>query len=656
MAVDTILPQLICKWKLEGANHLEVRVQNNQAIGLKVRVLNTQTQTMWQSEKQFPIGSVFDRCVWKGNHDHGAETRFFRSDLNRKASRITVDIQKQIIHASTFDHFNDETLRRNNLDVDPETGISTWKTLGERRENAHDPLAETGMIRTIGGIEEAIVKIWSKVGADGAVVHLIRSGGGLIYSLMRPASERIVAPFALPQGRSVEDAIAILSNRRCEVGDDNSVRFVRQPDPEHAAVLVPELALLPGPGPMHVGEEVVKVWPDARADGAVVQLVRLGNTLKYAIIPPVGLTIKLPVVLPDPVVLQNELGVRDRMSIENIIKSIIEKLNNLECVLGLDNIVRFKSEIDKEILIDNDNWALTLINGGLPYSTSNPLTWGGHANIYIESMENGVPFLRRAHLVSSRTDSYTGHISMKYIKYDLNEVNSKSVTWLRSREKVEKMIRNIEHDIESQCQGYFPVGLDLRGQGARGVKYIDDNGNVIHNCYTWAKSKLELADLFLYQGASTDVLDRTSILKMPKLRINHDSVYSRERIAPLGIDITEELHEILGKKPWKLIKIQTGLNQEQQQIKIQGKTLFVIPKSEDINRITIRVKVSGEEEQNIDMTEFVKEKLRAKEKARKSYNNIEFQIMMKKRGEEDLERVLDKRSWDLDRDTGCILQ
>ena len=110
------------------------------------------------------------------------------------------------------------------------------------------------------------------------------------------------------------------------------------------------------------------------------------------------------------------------------------------------------SKIDKRSEITEQNWAVTLVCGGTSEITKWN-TWAGHAMIAIEGVSNcGTPFLHYAHLCD------TGVVYDKNMNYG---IQSKTETWIRTKDQVQKMLRRIEWEREKENKTY--VEFYLRG-------------------------------------------------------------------------------------------------------------------------------------------------------------------------------------------------
>ena len=115
-------------------------------------------------------------------------------------------------------------------------------------------------------------------------------------------------------------------------------------------------------------------------------------------------------------------------------------------------------------------------------------TWGGHAAIYIEMVEIDQYSMLRAHLT-------TEGIRLDQLKtFNPSRIASKSVTWIRPRKTVERMLSRIKWQILEQEKGQQPVCLDMRGRGSIGVSR--DSSINAQNCLDYAFDSLKYARCF----------------------------------------------------------------------------------------------------------------------------------------------------------------
>jgi hypothetical protein len=234
--------------------------------------------------------------------------------------------------------------------------------------------------------------------------------------------------------------------------------------------------------------------------------------------------------------------------------------------------LRAVSLFDAGTIIGPDRCAITLADIGS--SSLNPSSWGGHACIFIEGIEGGMPFMKMAQIRSSIDSqgspcvSGPGLVECKPIKrFDPRRIQRQSATWSRDRDRTERMLRAI--DCSPQLRD---ITLDVRG---RDSVFITGRPGEIHNCYTWARSALEEAEIGLCHPFDGKTLASCSLalitfpmFERPNQMIESKSLCSKERVyvvlpravirglgarctsAPL--DITEILHKRV-KGVWKSV-------------------------------------------------------------------------------------------------------
>lgn len=152
----------------------------------------------------------------------------------------------------------------------------------------------------------------------------------------------------------------------------------------------------------------------------------------------------------------------------------VEKTKNYSKLSGvsLSKVIE-SSQVDStgKVLLDRDNWALTLISGGYSsiYDTAKPLkklgliqnnskiglikdNQFGHAMIAIEGIKKGKRFLHYAHLTTAPThpkfpNKKSNEAEVELLKDEnLMKSHFQTPTWPLKRINVEKMIESIEKD------------------------------------------------------------------------------------------------------------------------------------------------------------------------------------------------------------------
>ncbi|NGX55932.1 MAG: hypothetical protein K1060chlam5_00166 [Candidatus Anoxychlamydiales bacterium] len=263
-----------------------------------------------------------------------------------------------------------------------------------------------------------------------------------------------------------------------------------------------------------------------------VHLIRHGNKLKSKLICPNRNIYIAPIGLPS----------------NSSIDKAIARIKSLQAFVDANNNVTFdhiyKSKLDSSSYIDTDHWAVTLVDNG-KVKKHDPFTWGGHASIIIEKVENNKHIISKVGLAKDGLDIGKINFTEDY-HYDSKAIFSKSVTWIRPKHLVEKMISNIEQEKHKSKTQRIPMAL--RGNGAIG---LDDK---YHNCFTWARKTLEIAKIHLWKSPSIV----SPIIITPKSYIGPNLLTSKEIIwvtikgSKLKFDITEEIDKIVKGNPWKL--------------------------------------------------------------------------------------------------------
>ncbi|NGX50067.1 MAG: hypothetical protein K940chlam5_01679 [Candidatus Anoxychlamydiales bacterium] len=347
----------------------------------------------------------------------------------------------------------------------------------------------------------------------------------------------------------------------------------------------------------HLQEVVVKTWSLIGRD---VHLIRSGDRLEYKLTYHHGITKRCVINIPQG----------------KSIEQAIAHLMTLDVSVNDHDIVSFAkkisiSQLDNHSIINNDHWAVTLAVAGK--CKINPKTWGGHAVLFIEMVENDVYVMKIADLVSGGCGKKGcfGAVDIGELsKFDHKKIKSQSVTWVRSKTLIQQMICDIEQQKLAQDNGSTPVKLALRGQNAFLV------GEIAHNCFTWARETLKIANIHLWQE-STIV---TPIAIIPKSVISPTSLSSKERIIVQikingsnlkKFDITQEIDAFVEHRPWKL-----ALNDKGEIMNLRADCI-VDQNDERFNRksdtLIIKLIVDDEKVLEIDVTKLIKRKVREEE-------------------------------------------
>lgn len=118
-------------------------------------------------------------------------------------------------------------------------------------------------------------------------------------------------------------------------------------------------------------------------------------------------------------------------------------------------ITHASSQLDSQVCIDKDNWAVTLISAGASSDfgiSGDPFF--GHAEIIYEGVENGVKFTRLIHWVNDNENPGYGKVVKKNIEESKISYRKKTQTWPRSKAQVEMMINSED---EKDKSGQFGI-------------------------------------------------------------------------------------------------------------------------------------------------------------------------------------------------------
>jgi len=284
---------------------------------------------------------------------------------------------------------------------------------------------------------------------------------------------------------------------------------------------------------------------------------------------------------------------------------------------NIDFVISFKSRIDHDTILTENQWAVTLVDV-LASNSSASSSWGGHSVLLIERVIAKRYFMHKAHLCIKQGRPTVEYEEIKNFSY-LSHIQERSETWERSAEKINKMLYKIEEEVSRQKQGKIGSLLNLLGRDSwfSRAKKVDGSLYQPDNCYTWLRDKLKLADLEL-------VSERGIVITTPKANTNSKSIASKVAIfIALGgikfikqpINITEAVHNRLGKKrSWKVI---SSLRDNKCIINgrlfdnVSAKTTASLKRTffdfilADVEPLHVYVKVRNEGLVYIDLTEYI---------------------------------------------------
>ncbi len=173
---------------------------------------------------------------------------------------------------------------------------------------------------------------------------------------------------------------------------------------------------------------------------------------------------------------------------------VVDELSTQRPFINLDGSVTFqyaeKSKLSDDVFVTEDKWAVTVAD--LNQCASDPISWGGHAVIVIESVDETGYKMRRADIVGVAKQDYP-LLSNGMRKILLPEDFPRTKTFLRSKESVERMIAQIELEKIKFEEGnplvfFNPMG----GPGDRSER--------VYNCMEWAVKTISLANIRLVSG------------------------------------------------------------------------------------------------------------------------------------------------------------
>ena len=157
--------------------------------------------------------------------------------------------------------------------------------------------------------------------------------------------------------------------------------------------------------------------------------------------------------------------------------------------------LRYVSLLDKNVFLDEDSWAVTLADLGTSEFRSSS-TWGGHAVIIIEAIENDEYHVWRGDLIegiNGLAKARFWEISTETLMAEL-ENHPRTETYGRHRSLVQIMKNQIELEAARSTDGK-PIGF-INGNPIRfGLTGMTSLQGEFRNCTTWARERASLADI-----------------------------------------------------------------------------------------------------------------------------------------------------------------
>ncbi len=166
-------------------------------------------------------------------------------------------------------------------------------------------------------------------------------------------------------------------------------------------------------------------------------------------------------------------------------------------------VEKIPAVFDKTKMITESHWGVTLADIGdreivLTLDRTDerfkhsPATWFGHSGIFIETVENGEYEIHLAQFFGHRERTGHGYVKLEKLNKPTTQhykTKYKTDTWIVSAAKAKKMLKVINKqaiDVESgRCPLRYQAKVTIKNQ---------KNENT-HNCATWAKQTLAIADI-----------------------------------------------------------------------------------------------------------------------------------------------------------------
>ncbi len=343
--------------------------------------------------------------------------------------------------------------------------------------------------------------------------------------------------------------------------------------------------------------------------GEEIRIIRHGEDLNYLVVDPIS----------GKIIRQRYIDKYD-FSADELIEGFKRLLAPEVLEDGRINFVRaYKSLLDGDNIITKNQWAVTMVD--TLASNPNPRafeSWGGHAVLLIEKLENGVYTMLKAHLFMDEGKPTVGSEKITNFKY-LDRIQEKTETWQVSAEKIKIMLHEIEEELSRQKRGKIGSLLTRFGRDSllTRTKKIDGRLYPPDNCYTWAREKLKLAGIELI---SEDAI----MITTPKSNIDPTALASKAAVYvvvtgipfikdPFPLNVTACIHERVGKRSWKAFS-----SLRNNTCTVNGKTFDnVVAKTNayieevafnkmKVERLLILIKIRNEQVSYVDITKDIK--------------------------------------------------
>ncbi|VHO05327.1 hypothetical protein [Candidatus Rhabdochlamydia sp. T3358] len=267
--------------------------------------------------------------------------------------------------------------------------------------------------------------------ANGSKAYLIRNNDLLECQLINGQdSIKVQVPF--PDFLTPEEAINLLLRKYPILRDNDTIDFIEN-------------------------EEELHTW-DVKYENPV-SAVRVGEDLYYSTIweGPQGEKDLVMEKISTP----KNLSLSERIAwvmerhphVYQATKRVPGQPKQSTCIVEFkEKITQEKSAVDGKTPLDMNNWCVTMFNA--ENSNSFPCTWVGHASLVIETIEEGGYFSRVVHLTKENGIGVIKFLeaSRESVKKRAKEV-SKTETWSRPKEDIQKMINQVFLEVTHQKNG-----------------------------------------------------------------------------------------------------------------------------------------------------------------------------------------------------------
>jgi hypothetical protein len=195
--------------------------------------------------------------------------------------------------------------------------------------------------------------------------------------------------------------------------------------------------------------------------------------------------------------------------------AVIAEISTRQAYINEDGTVEFlikaadKSALHPDATLDESNWGVTIADLGESISDvqlDSPFSWGGHAVVVIETIEDGVHHMWRGdlvgHSVKGTLCGYSAEIRFGTTTLDslrnkpkrqLPKDFPRTETWIRTKSDVQKLKDQIVLEAE-----HSKKKEPIYTQNGRLIKFAPLGGSSVEgtfNCIEWAKDGVTLANI-----------------------------------------------------------------------------------------------------------------------------------------------------------------